>query len=289
MVGIELAGYKTRFKAWLQDHKRMPSLGQRLPELKRWFCEPAGQHLLANECRHLRRLLDEHRGQRILQLSLAPERCPRPRSQYRQVVQAHQLYMAPQQSDATLRVQCDFRQLPFEEHSVDVVIIQHLLEYSEEAPTLLKEAARVCSHGGHIIILAFNPLSLSGLWAVLSGRFRRHSGWFRHALLAYRIRDWLAFVDCKALQTRHICHSLPLRRGTFMWFGARFCAFLDKKNVPFSSVFSITARKEQAGMHLLKPDWRVLVLSRALQGARVAPSSAASKNRRMDSGLNRDN
>jgi SAM-dependent methyltransferase len=56
--------------------------------------------------------------------------------------------------------------LPFEDLSMDRVILVHALEYSEQAPPMLREAWRVLAGGGRLIVIVPNR---RGLWA----RFER--------------------------------------------------------------------------------------------------------------------
>ena len=256
----------------LAKHWQLPSLRERGPALASWFSQARTQHLLRGECRIMRSLIEANRGQRILQLSLVPNTCPGVKSPYRHLIKVFDPAVnAPSgelNNEQSVLI-AEYDHLPFDEQSIDLVIIHHLLEFADEPQLLLKEAARVCSHGGEVLVLAFNPLSLSGIWAMLSGHLRRHTGWCRRLLFVYRIKDWLRFVDCKPLRTQHICHTLPINHSSYLRFSARFCHWLDTINFPFSSVICVQAKKEQAGMNLLKPDWRVLVLSRAIQGARA--------------------
>ncbi|WP_370978650.1 methyltransferase domain-containing protein [Agaribacterium sp. ZY112] len=269
-----LSRLKDKYTAWQKRFSRaehnQPHLEHRIIELRQWFTQAAAQHLIRGECRNLRRLLDKHRGQKVLQLSLVPERCPTAKSHYRQVIRLKPHGTELEPNNAVVLVEAEFEQLPFDEQSIDLVIIHHLLEYSSEPQQLLKEAARVCKHGGDIAIVAFNPISLSGMWAKLSGAFRPHTGWYRRSLMTYRIKDWLNFLDFKIESTKHICHTLPINHGSYLRLSTRFCHYLDRINFPFSSVVCLTAKKEQSGLNLLKPDWRSLVLSRTLYGARVA-------------------
>jgi SAM-dependent methyltransferase len=64
-------------------------------------------------------------------------------------------------------VQSAFAQLPFPNDSIHTIILPHVLEWQRDPKTILADVWRVLEPDGHLIILNFNPYSLSGLAQML--------------------------------------------------------------------------------------------------------------------------
>jgi ubiquinone/menaquinone biosynthesis C-methylase UbiE len=60
-------------------------------------------------------------------------------------------------------VLCDLRQLPFAAHSIDLVVMAHVLEFHDDPHQILREVERVLIPEGEVIIAGFNPISIWGL------------------------------------------------------------------------------------------------------------------------------
>jgi SAM-dependent methyltransferase len=66
-------------------------------------------------------------------------------------------------SSGQVDVLCDLRQLPFAAHSIDLVVMAHVLEFHDDPHQILREVERVLIPEGEVIITGFNPLSIWGL------------------------------------------------------------------------------------------------------------------------------
>jgi SAM-dependent methyltransferase len=59
---------------------------------------------------------------------------------------------------------CDLRQLPFAAHSIDLVVMAHVLEFHDDPHQILREVERVLIPEGEVLIITgFNPISIWGL------------------------------------------------------------------------------------------------------------------------------
>ncbi len=100
--------------------------------------------------------------------------------------------------------------LPLQSDSVDALILPHTLEYSADPYAVLREAARVLTGEGTIVILGFEPL---GPWAV---RHRLSRGGFppdlARVLSERRVADWLKLLGLEVALPRRFLYTLPLRR-----------------------------------------------------------------------------
>jgi SAM-dependent methyltransferase len=100
--------------------------------------------------------------------------------------------------------------LALQSDSVDVILLPHTLEFAPDPHEVLREAARVLTGEGELIVLGFEPL---GTWA-LRNAFTRSGcppGICR-TISAARLSDWLKLVGFDvALPTRYL-YAPPIAR-----------------------------------------------------------------------------
>jgi ubiquinone/menaquinone biosynthesis C-methylase UbiE len=88
---------------------------------------------------------------------------------------------------------CDFRQLPFAAHSIDLVVMPHVLEFRADPHQILREVERVLIPEGEVLITGFNPISIWGLRRALPN-CPGHFPWNGHYLSVRRLKDWLQLL-----------------------------------------------------------------------------------------------
>ena len=120
--------------------------------LAAWFATPLGRYLLEREQAYFDRTLSDIFGYHALQIGL-PE------------------YPLLRGSRITTRLTVDLEEpaqvladphwLPFAENGVDLIILPHVLEFTDQPHQLLREVHRVIRPEGQLIIAGFNPFVLS--------------------------------------------------------------------------------------------------------------------------------
>jgi SAM-dependent methyltransferase len=124
----------------------------------------------------------------------------------------------------TVDVRAELTQLPIQTASVDAVLLPHTLEFEHDPHAIVREADRVLTGEGQLIVMGFRPMSLWGLRAAAS-RDGFPPG-LRQMLGMGRVRDWLALLGYEVVLQRHYLYSRPwgmsedesrriLRRGLF--------------------------------------------------------------------------
>ena len=101
--------------------------------------------------------------------------------------------------------------LPVQAGTIDAVLLPHTLEFETDPHTVVREAHRVLTGEGQLIILGFRPWSLWGLRAATS-----HNGFppgLVQTLPERRVRDWLTLLGYEIVLTRHYLYSRPWQRG----------------------------------------------------------------------------
>ncbi len=92
--------------------------------------------------------------------------------------------------EGSIGIDLDVHDWPFQDDSLDYIVLPHVLEFSLDPHAVLREAARCLRPGGSMAILAFNPHSLLGLQAG-----RTEIGHRRTWLTRSRLIDWLQLLN----------------------------------------------------------------------------------------------
>lgn len=162
----------------------------------------------------------------------------------------------PEGRDVPVVVVHDFTELPFASQSLDLVLLPHVLEFSQEPHQVLREVERVLIPEGQLIITGFNPASMWGLRQVagrLTGaHFLPLDGEF---ISVPRLKDWLKLLNMEVNRGHFGCYAPPFR--TDKWLN-RF-AFMEKVGDrwwPYlGAVYVVQAIKRIKGMRMIGPAW----------------------------------
>lgn len=102
--------------------------------------------------------------------------------------------------DCALKISAKAFSLPIQTESVDMVILPHLLEFDAQRFQTMREVNRVLKPGGELIILNFNPCSLSVRFQFLWDR-KLADSWRAHFITRARVLDWLKLMNFEVLAT----------------------------------------------------------------------------------------
>lgn len=114
--------------------------------------------------------------------------------------------------------------LPVQTASIDAVLLPHTLEFEPDPHAIVREADRVLTGEGQLIVLGFRPMSLWGLRAAAASQ--GFPPGLRQMLAPRRVTDWLGLLGYEVVLQRHYLYCLPwareatsplriLRRGLF--------------------------------------------------------------------------
>lgn len=101
-------------------------------------------------------------------------------------------------------------QLAVRSDSIDALLLPHTLEFEDHPHEMLREAHRVLTGEGRLVILGFEPF---GCWAL---RHRFAPGGFPPGLARLlserRLADWLQLLGFETAPARRFLYALPARR-----------------------------------------------------------------------------
>ncbi len=216
--------------------------------LGHWFNTELGRELQAAEEHLLGHILPDLFGYHALQLGqIIPSHLLHASRIRHRIVADKQLLVV----EGLSPLQTLPEQLPLAANSMDVVVIQHLLDVTVNPHAVLREAARVLIPEGHLVIIGFNPWSLWGLW-----RFCRlpwsDTPWLKRDLSPQRLTDWLALLDFDIVGVESTYFMPPIEttgvRQRFAWLEALGLRYWSQGG----AAYAVLARKRVACLTQLR-------------------------------------
>lgn len=219
----------------------------------RWFYSPAGQTYLAVEQAAINRQLAPIYGVHLAQLGILDDAALYSASQV-----THCFSMGERLSSrAKHGCITEWHRLPLEQHSVDCVLLHHVLEFSPDPHALLREAARIVRPEGHILIAQFNPYSVFAAQHRLSWRLRK-SAWRSRSPGALKLSDWLRLLDF-SMQAVEYCWHLPVvRNASLAKKLLRWERPFHRITSPFGASTILLAKKRNSSLTPVRRRWSEL-------------------------------
>jgi len=145
--------------------------------------------------------------------------------------------------DCALKLNAKSYNLPIKTESIDLVILPHLLEFDAHRFQTMREVNRILKPGGELIILNFNPYSLSVRCQFLWDRKLANS-WRAHFISRTRLLDWLKLMNFDLLATVEFgLDTFKINYGMFKCSSTSF----------FAMAYGIKAVKRQYSLIPLTP------------------------------------
>jgi SAM-dependent methyltransferase len=210
-----------------------------------WFATPLGRYLRHREQTYFDATLADIFGYHALQIGL-PE-CP--------FLQASRITTRVSiDLEEPAQVLADPHWLPFADNSMDLIVLPHVLEFTDEPHQLLREAYRVIRPEGQLLIAGFNPFSLFGAKRYF-GR-EQSMPWNGNFIALYRLKDWLALLGFEVTGGALDCYAPPFAQEKWLRRFAFFERAGDRWWPIAGGVYIIQAVKRVHGMRLVTPAWR---------------------------------
>ena len=175
-----------------------------------WLSTGLGRQLLAAEGELLRGLLDDVFGLQLVQLGTwgaSRELLSQSRTQRQTVIAPASARVSGFEVD----VVAELSRLPVQTATVDAVLLPHTLEFAADPHAIVREADRVLSGEGQLIVLGFRPASLWGLRSHASQQ--GYPPGLQQMLGMGRVRDWLELLGYEVVLQRRYLYSRPWGTG----------------------------------------------------------------------------
>lgn len=164
---------------------------------------------------------------------------------------AHRFHVHPDHAD----VWADPTHLPFAAQSIDLLVLPHVLEFSDYPHQILREAERVLIPEGNLLISGFNPRSLWGMYRWMRRNTQVYP-WTGDFINLTRLKDWLSLLNCDAVAGRMCCYAPPLHNASLMQRFDFMELAGDRWWAKGGGVYFIHAVKRVHGMRLIMPRWQ---------------------------------
>jgi SAM-dependent methyltransferase len=145
--------------------------------------------------------------------------------------------------------------LPICSDVLDVMVLPHILEFSESPHEVLREVERSLVAEGHVVIIGFNPFSWWIIWRWVFS-WRKQIPWCGSFISITRIKDWLALLGFECLETQYFFYRPPLQHKGIL---NRLYIFekITSKIMPwFGGAYVLVARKKVSTLTPIRPRWR---------------------------------
>jgi SAM-dependent methyltransferase len=250
--------------------------------MQQWFETPPGRYLLAWEQAEFDRAVGDIFGYHAVQLGLPElDTLQANRMPHKWLVLGHE----PHATDLKPALVADFGALPFEENSVDLVVLPHSLELNLDPHTTLREVGRVLVPEGKLVVCCLNPASLWGLRQRRAHLYRRFG--FGELFLPdagefigyRRLRDWLRLLSFEVETSTFGCYRPAFATEKWLERFDWMDPMGDRWWPIFGAVYFMVAVKRVRGARLIGPAWKT---SKSIATAPVPLANRRSHRNRPD-------
>src|SRR6476661_6778969 len=210
-----------------------------------WLSTPLGEYLQQREQAYFDLTVADIFGFHALQIGL-PE-C-------RLLAQSRIVSRWSLDYDPPADIISDPHELPFAENTIDLIVMPHALEFTDDPHLMLREALRVIRPEGQIVLSGFNPFSLFGV--------KRYFGrgatppWNGNFIALYRLKDWLTLLGFDVVGGRLDAYAPPFAREKWLHNFGFFEPTGDRWWPIAGGVYYLRATKRVIGMQVLTPTWQ---------------------------------
>ena len=156
-------------------------------------------------------------------------------------------------------IHADVLSLPVASGTMKAVAFFHTLDFCDHPHQALREANRVLTDDGQLIIIGFNPYSAFGARRALTAG-RRSEPWNGRFYARHRVSDWLSVLDYRVLESNAMFMRPPinservLKRLSTMenlhrWLGGVGGVYImraRKQSIPMTMMRQRTARSRRS-------------------------------------------
>jgi|TARA_R110000851_G_scaffold278768_1_gene431956 SAM-dependent methyltransferase len=224
-------------------------------ELAEWLETPVGQYVRNWEQRKIGAMVANAFGYHAVQVGL-PQWNLLESNRISHKVSTHQSLDGVSSLSATPSLYAEPEYLPFESQSIDLLILPHVLECSNNPHLVLREAERVLVPEGRLVISGFNPWSLWGAHGRLPALDPVTPVPAPLQVSLPRLKDWFKLLALEMDRGHFGCYAPPcfsqrwLDRWSFMESAG------DRWWPVCGAAYVVAAVKRVAAVRLVGPAWK---------------------------------
>ena len=170
-----------------------------------------------------------------------------------------------------IRINCNHRrdvcahphQLPLASDDIDAIFVPLLLEESETPHEMLRDVVRCLRPGGKLILVAFNPMSIWGIYKLVLSRLGKKP-WTLPFYRLGRLTDWLSLLGLEVTVEHGLFPKLP---GSDYLEQSHHIGSLSYSR--FGAMNFLVAEKKIKTMTAIRPTWKKL---RAVNSGVIEPT-----------------
>ncbi len=148
----------------------------------------------------------------------------------------------------------DALSLPVASDTMKAVAFFHTLDFCDNPHQALREADRVLTDDGQLIIIGFNPYSAFGARHALSA-WRRKEPWNGRFYARHRLSDWLSVLNYRVMDSQAMFLRPPINSERLLRRLGKLEA-LDRWLSLVGGIYIMRARKQSLPMSMMRQQWR---------------------------------
>ncbi|NKB47185.1 MAG: methyltransferase domain-containing protein [Legionellales bacterium] len=219
-------------------------------ELSRWYQSPLGQMVVQSIARKLQLYLPNYLGNYLLQMGVPTQTQWLLSSPICNRLLLSELWQPTSMAQVVVR-----DRLPVLPGSIDVALVMHSLESTDNPHNLLAEMYQALHGEGYLLIIGFNPWSAFGLRRWLGSA--NLAPWNRHWRRAGQIKRWLTQAQFTVHRLEYLCYYPPINLQQVLK-RLFFLETLGEIALPYpGGLYLLIAQKITAAPTLIRPYWQI--------------------------------
>lgn len=214
-----------------------------------WLESPQGSAVLDAERRASKPIIDRLFGYHILQIGCSDEH-----SLIESSPIGHKIIFSQFHRPGSIKAVANNEELPLANDSIDVVVLHHALDFTDDSHRLLREVTRVLRPGGQMLIIGFNPFSIWGFWKMM--RRRVTIPWRGRFISRRRLADWLQLLNLHIDSVQYGLHFLPFNFSGLLKSAEKLEKFGNRIHSPLGGAYILLCQKQLSTLTPIVPRWR---------------------------------
>jgi len=259
-------------------------------DLKQWFLKPSGQIVLKQEKALINEAVENLFGYIAVQVGAPSAECLIRKSR----INTKLLVTADRDAPSILQergfqlIRADLDYLPIKKEGVDLVVLPHSLELTNDPYYLLRQVDAMLQPEGHIVITGFNPkgcLMLPYMFSKIGIGGKQYKPFVRMEAVP-RVKEWLEVLGYEVVHQHY--SEVTCFRQKSNWKGLLLGLevvekLLEKLGVSMGNVYCLVVQKKEDKPTLIGSKWSILTWNTVPKGAVV--TSARSQKRLRSLGM----